>query len=97
MAQAVLDKPPRGEEACCAGFSEDIQEKRHKRRSKPQPWILLKFSIFLTFGIIGFATYVYIGRFCFPMLNREPEAMGNRVFGSESPFGIEKTAWRKWR
>jgi len=89
MAQVVSDKPPRGEEACCAGFNEDIQEKRHKRRSKPQPWILLKFSVFLTFGIIGFATYVYIDRFCVPMLNREPEAMGNRVFGSESPFGIE--------
>ncbi|KAF9646143.1 zf-DHHC-domain-containing protein [Thelephora ganbajun] len=81
MAQGVSDKRPRSKEACCADFNKNIQEKRHKRRSKPQPWILLKFAVFLTLGIIGFATYVYIGRFCVPMLTRKPEAMGDRVFG----------------
>ena len=86
MAQAVLDKPPRSNEAYCAEFNTEIREKRHKRRSKPQPWILLKFAVFLTLGIIGFAAYVYIGRFCVPMLTRKPEAMGDRVFGSESPW-----------
>lgn len=87
MAQAVSDKPPRSEEACCADFNEDIQEKRHKRRSTPQPWILLKLAVFLNLGIIGFATYVYVDRFCVPMLTREPEAIGDRVFGSEPLFG----------
>jgi len=77
----VADKQPRNQEACCADFNEDIREKRRKRRSKPQPWVILKFAIFLTLGIIGFATYVYVDRFCVPMLTREPEAMGDRVFG----------------
>lgn len=86
MAQGVSEKQPRSEEGCCADFNKDIQEKRHKRRSKPQPWILLKFTVFLTFGIIGFATYVYVDRFCVPMLTRKPEAMGDRVFGSEPRF-----------
>ena len=87
MAQAVSDKPPHSKEACCADFNKDIQEKRHKRRSKPQPWILLKFAVSLTLGIIGFATYVYVDRFCVPILTRKPEAMGNRVFGSQFLFG----------
>ena len=87
MTQGVLDKQSRSEESCCADFNKDIQEKRHKRRSKPQPWILLKFAVFLTLGIIGFATYVYVDRFCVPMLTHTPEAMGDRVFGSESLFG----------
>ena len=86
MAQGATDKQPRDQEACCADLNEDIREKRRKRRSKPQPWVLLKFAIFLTFGIIGFTTYVYIDRFCVPMLTREPEAMGDRVFGSELHF-----------
>lgn len=69
------------DEGCCADFNKDIQEKRQKRRSNPQPWILLKFAIFLTLGIIGFATYVYVDRLCIPMLIRKPDAMGDRVFG----------------
>ena len=86
MAQRTSDKQPHGDEAFCADFGRDIQEKRHKRRSKPQPWILLKFAVFLTLGIICFAAYVYIDRFCVPMLTRKPEAMGDRAFGSESLF-----------
>jgi len=87
MAQGVLGKKPRNKEARCADFNKDIQENRRKRRSKPQPWVLLKFAVFLTLGIIGFATYVYVGRFCIPMVTRKPGAMGGRVFGSESLFG----------
>jgi len=86
MARGVSDRQS-SEAGCCADFNKDIQEKRHKRRSKPQPWILLKFAIFLTLCIIGFATYVYIDRFCVPMLIRRPGAMANRASGSESHFG----------
>lgn len=86
MAQEAADKQPQNQEGCCAEFNNDIREKRRKRRSKPQPWILLKFAVFLTIGIIGFAAYVYVDRFCVPMLTREPEAMGDRVFGSELQF-----------
>jgi palmitoyltransferase len=87
MAEGESDKQPHDSEACCADFNKGIQEKRQKRRSEPQPWILLKFAIPLTLIIIGFATYVYVDRFCVPMLTRKPEAMGDRVFGSEPRFG----------
>ena len=86
MAQGLSDKQSHSKEACCADFNKDIQEKRDKRRSKPQPWIILKFTPFFNLGIIGFATYVYVDRFCVPMLIRKPEAMGDRVFGSEPLF-----------
>ena len=80
-------KQPRDKEHRCADFNKDIREKRRKRRSKPQPWVLLKFAVFLTLGITGFVTYVYVGRFCVPMVTRKPGAMGDRVFGSELLFG----------
>ena len=83
MAQEVSDKQPHSREAGCTHFGKKVQERRNERRSKPQPWILLKFAIFLTLAITGFATYVYVDRFCIPMLTRKPEAMGDRVFGSE--------------
>lgn len=83
MSQGVSDKQPDSGEACCADFGKEIQEKRHKRRSKPQPWIILKFAILLTLSIIGFAVYVYVDRFCVPMFTRKSEAMGDRVVGSE--------------
>jgi len=86
MAREVSDRQPRSEEAFCADFNKDIQEKRHKRRSKPQPWILLKFAVFLTLGIIGFAAYVYVDRFCLPMLT-DREATGDRAFGGGSLLG----------
>ncbi|GAW06737.1 zf-DHHC-domain-containing protein [Lentinula edodes] len=33
-------------------------------KNKPQPWIVLKLMVFITTGIMGYAGYVYIGRFC---------------------------------
>lgn len=89
MAQGDSRKQSHSKEAWCSDFSKDIQEKRHQRRSKPQPWILLKFAVFLTLCIIGFATYVYVDRFCVPMITHRPEAMGDRVFGSESELREE--------
>ena len=96
MDQGVPDKQPRSSEARCANLNTEILEKRRERRSKPQPWILLKFAILLNLGIIGFASYVYVGRFCVPMLIRKPGAMGDRVFGSEPRFERDWT-WRDRR
>ncbi|KAJ3809767.1 zf-DHHC-domain-containing protein [Lentinula aff. lateritia] len=33
-------------------------------KNKPQPWIVLKLMVLITTGIMGYAGYVYIGRFC---------------------------------
>jgi palmitoyltransferase len=58
-------------------------ENREARRAKPQPWIALKFAVGLTFAIIGYASYVYVGRLCVPMIRRDSGAYGGRVTGSE--------------
>lgn len=50
-------------------------ERREKRRNKAQPWIVLKMPIGLTFGLVGYASYVYIGRFCVPMLKNHNGAL----------------------
>lgn len=68
-------------------ISEIIEESNAKRRAKrrkegPQPWIVLKFAVFLTSAIIIYACYVYIGRFVVPMLKRSPTALAGRSTGS---------------
>jgi hypothetical protein len=73
-------------------ISEIIEESNAKRRAKrrkegPQPWIVLKFAVFLTSAIIVYACYVYIGRFVVPMLKRSPTALAGRSTGSVSAFG----------
>ena len=64
---------------------EAIYRAREKQeaRTKPQPWIILKLAVGITIGIIGYASYVYIGRFCVPMLLEEDNTLGGRAMGSE--------------
>lgn len=59
------------------------REKREARRSKPLPWILLKLCVFFTGAIMVYAFYVYVGRFCVPMIRRDQGAFGSRGLGSE--------------
>ncbi|KAK0469945.1 zf-DHHC-domain-containing protein [Desarmillaria tabescens] len=47
------------------------REIRAARRAKKQPWIVLKLMVFITAGIMIYAAYVYIGRFCVPGIRRE--------------------------
>lgn len=71
---------------CCGVVQEAATksvERRNKRRAKAQPWIVLKMTIGLTLGIIGYAAYVYIGRFCVPMIKRNDAILGGRKVGSE--------------
>lgn len=74
------DAAPTGsEEARCCGAVQEAttksMERREKRRNKAQPWIVLKMPICLTFGLVGYASYVYIGRFCVPMLKNHNGAL----------------------
>ncbi|KAI6101770.1 DHHC palmitoyltransferase-domain-containing protein [Pisolithus croceorrhizus] len=49
----------------CCGVIEDAQlEARKRRASRPQPWIVRKFAIGLFFAVVGYVSYVYIGRIC---------------------------------
>ncbi|KAG8936862.1 palmitoyltransferase pfa5 [Tulasnella sp. 418] len=59
-----------------------IDEKRRQRdNTTPQPWILQKITILLVVGLIGLATYVYIGRVCVPMIRQDNSALGSRTLG----------------
>lgn len=74
------------DERTCCGVVEDAKYRaREKRanRAKPQPWIVLKFAVGLTTGIIAYASYVYIGRFCVPMLLKNDGALGGQAMGGE--------------
>ncbi|GBE86951.1 hypothetical protein SCP_1001950 [Sparassis crispa] len=68
------------EQKCC-GIVEEAREKRAAKRNKPQPWIVLKLTIGLTLGIIAYGCYVYIGRFCVPMIKHNDGPLGGRGMG----------------
>ncbi|KIP03033.1 hypothetical protein PHLGIDRAFT_267793 [Phlebiopsis gigantea 11061_1 CR5-6] len=72
-------------DARCCGVVQEATSKsldrRNKRREKPQPWIVLKMTIGFALGIIAYASYVYIGRFCVPMLKSKGGSLGGRQVG----------------
>lgn len=67
------------------GFSEqwELRQQKRARRTKPQPWILRKLTIGIVFGLGGYTFYVYIARFCLPMIRSRSGAQGSRAMGSE--------------
>lgn len=86
---AKHDTPPQAQSQsdarCCGAVQEATAksvERRNQRREKPQPWIVLKMTIGITLGMIAYASYVYIGRFCVPMV-RKGGILGGRRVGSE--------------
>lgn len=83
----VKDLPQGDQGHKCCGILEEAAnrslERRATRREKPQPWIVLKFAVGLTSGIIAYAFYVYVGRFCVPMIRDNDGALGGRSIGSE--------------
>lgn len=58
-----------------------LQEATREARSGPQPWILRKLTVGIVLLIIGWVTYVYIGRVCLRMIRRED---GDGVVGSSA-------------
>jgi hypothetical protein len=81
-----LQAKPRQEHTCCGVIQEARHETREKRtaQNRAQPWIALKFAVGLTIGLEGYASYVYVGRFCVPMILRQRKALSSRTMGSES-------------
>ncbi|KAI0354250.1 zf-DHHC-domain-containing protein [Trametes cingulata] len=68
-------------EGACCGVVEEAREKSAARRAKPQPWIVRKLAIGITIALIAYAFYVYVGRFCVPMIRRDAGALGSRGTG----------------
>ena len=73
------------------GFSERRRIIREQRsvRNAPQPWIAQKLMVGFVIAVAAYAWYVYIGRFCVPMIRRESGALGGRRMGGECP-GLER-------
>lgn len=70
----------------CCGVVEEAAATVHEKRAKrttPQPWAIRKFMVVVSFGIIGYVGYVYIGRLCEPMIKRKSNAGAGRSTGSE--------------
>lgn len=64
----------------CCGAVKQVRIRRIQA-SKPQPWIVRKFSVGLTILIVGYSTYVYAGRFCRDMVVKSSSALGNQATG----------------
>ena len=64
-------------------ISDAAARARRDKRKGPQPWFMLKLTIVIAAGIIAYTAYVYIGKFCIPMIKRESSSLGSRTMGSE--------------
>jgi len=84
MTNRKLKHSPQ-ERTCCGVIEEVKYNAREKRanRQTGQPWIVLKFMIIFTIGIMAYTAYVYIARFCVKMIHRQNGAGGSRGAGSE--------------
>ncbi|EKM75385.1 hypothetical protein AGABI1DRAFT_46537 [Agaricus bisporus var. burnettii JB137-S8] len=71
------------EHQCCGVVEEAALHAREKRanRSQPSPWIAQKIAVVLTLGIMGYAGYVYIGRFCKSIIKQDRQSSSGRATG----------------
>lgn len=90
------------EHTCCGVVQESVERAREDRYgpeagTKPQPWIVLKFTVAITLGILAFGAYVYVGVLVVPMLKERPDAQGTRRegIGLLVGFGI-LYLWMLW-
>ncbi|KIY68821.1 zf-DHHC-domain-containing protein [Cylindrobasidium torrendii FP15055 ss-10] len=61
--------PP--QQSCCAVIEESAAKSRARAeaRTEPQPWLVIKLMVPITFGIMVYTAYVYIGRLCVPAIH----------------------------
>ncbi|KAA1474113.1 zf-DHHC-domain-containing protein [Dentipellis sp. KUC8613] len=77
------DAPERSRFRSLCAMVDEARERHAEKRARrvKQPWLTLKFAIGLAIAIIGYSCYVYIGRFCVPMIRRDGGALGGRGMG----------------
>ncbi|KAH9966372.1 DHHC palmitoyltransferase-domain-containing protein [Lactifluus volemus] len=61
-----------------------LRSSRRPLRKSPQPWFVLKFTILVASAIIAYTAYVYIGRFCIPMIKHRHSSNSNDQLGSRT-------------
>ncbi|KAJ7206661.1 DHHC palmitoyltransferase-domain-containing protein [Mycena pura] len=67
----AFDKP-----TICGTISEARYSARERRNRKPQPWAVRKLMVVVTLGIMGYAAYVYAGRFSVRLIRSGQRAEG---------------------
>lgn len=65
-------------------WEHSINAYNDRQTSKPDSWVALKFAVGLTFALLAYCYYVYVGRACVPMIRGDPGRRGGKVQGSES-------------
>ncbi|KAF8588037.1 zf-DHHC-domain-containing protein [Ramaria rubella] len=67
----------------CIGCSEALEENRRKQEARvgPRPWIGRKLAVGIAIALICYTYYVYVARFCVPMIKRESRALAGRDTG----------------
>ena len=74
----------------CCGVVEQAPatalEKRGKRAFGQLKWIGRKLMVVITWGIMAYTGYVYIGRLCVPMIMMRSDAGAGRGTGSECRY-----------
>jgi len=60
-----------------------LRDTTREARNGPQPWIARKLTVGIVLLILGWTTYVYIGRVCVRMIKREHGVVGSRGLGSK--------------
>ncbi|KAF6749696.1 hypothetical protein DFP72DRAFT_535029 [Ephemerocybe angulata] len=98
--------PPRAQDeeapTCCGVVQESVERAREDRygpqaAAKPQPWVVLKMAVAITFGLMGYAAYVYIGVLVVPMLQEKRTAEGSRREGIGLLVGFSILwTWMLW-
>ncbi|KAF5334930.1 hypothetical protein D9611_010047 [Ephemerocybe angulata] len=89
---------------CCGVVQESVERAREDRygpqaaaAAKPQPWVVLKMAVAITFGLMGYAAYVYIGVLVVPMLQEKSAAEGSRREGIGLLIGFAIVwTWMLW-
>ncbi|KAG6833410.1 hypothetical protein H0H87_007395 [Tephrocybe sp. NHM501043] len=73
----------------CCGVVEEAANRtlqRRAARSTPQPWIVRKLMVGVTFSAMAYSAYVFIGRLCVDMIRRLDGAGGSRGTGAQVVF-----------
>ena len=62
--------------------------------NKPQPWVVRKLTVAVVVALVSWAWYVYVGRFCVPMIRGDADgALGGEGLGSESALRLFFLSW----
>lgn len=89
------NKPERRERVKMMSCSEhwEIARVKQQKKTRPDPFLVRKFAVFLVVGLFGWTYYVFVVRLAIPMVRRESSAIGSIGEGGalSPPFWLSHT------